>query len=113
MPELNESHDSTLTSWIDSANEAEADFPVQNLPLGVYTDPKTGVGKVGIAIGDEILDVTAARAKGVIGGAADDAADVGPRGPPPPLRKGCAGVLQGARWSLGGATPRRLCRQAS
>ena len=74
MPELNESHDPTLTSWIDSANEAEADFPVQNLPLGVYTDPKTGVGKVGIAIGDEILDVTAARAKGVIGGAADDAA---------------------------------------
>ena len=74
MPELNETHDPTLTSWIDSANEAEADFPVQNLPLGVYTDPKTGVGKVGIAIGDRILDVTAARAKGVIGGVADDAA---------------------------------------
>ena len=33
MPELNETHDPTLTSWIDSANEAEADFPVQNLPL--------------------------------------------------------------------------------
>ena len=57
MPELNESHDPTLTSWIDSANEAEADFPVQNLPLGVYTDPKTGVGKVGIAIGLSLIHI--------------------------------------------------------
>ena len=105
MPELNESHDSTLTSWIDSANEAEADFPVQNLPLGVYTDPKTGVGKVGIAIGDEILDVTAARAKGVIGGAADDAAGA------------CAGdtlnelmALGGRHWSALRATASRALR---
>ena len=105
MPELNESHDSTLTSWIDSANEAEADFPVQNLPLGVYTDPKTGVGKVGIAIGDEILDVTAARAKGVIGGAADDAAGA------------CAGdtlnelmALGGQHWSALRATASRALR---
>ena len=105
MPELNESHDPTLTSWIDSANEAEADFPVQNLPLGVYTDPKTGVGKVGIAIGDEILDVTAARAKGVIGGAADDAAGA------------CAGdtlnelmALGGRHWSALRATASRALR---
>jgi fumarylacetoacetase len=74
MPKLNETHDATLTSWVDSANEPGADFPVQNLPFGVYTDPQTGKGKVGIAIGDMILDVTATRAKGVIGGAADDAA---------------------------------------
>ncbi|MGB0630185.1 MAG: fumarylacetoacetase [Alphaproteobacteria bacterium] len=74
MPELNETHDPSLTSWVDSANEADGDFPVQNLPFGVYTDPISGAGKVGIAIGDQILDVTAARAKGVIGGAADDAA---------------------------------------
>lgn len=105
MPELNETHDPTLTSWIDSANEAEADFPVQNLPLGVYTDPKTGVGKVGIAIGDKILDVTAARAKGVIGGVADDAAGA------------CAGdtlnelmALGGRHWSALRATASRALR---
>ena len=74
MPELNETHDPALNSWVDSANEPDTDFPVQNLPFGVYTDPKSGAGKVGIAIGDMILDITAARAKGVIGGVADDAA---------------------------------------
>jgi fumarylacetoacetase len=74
MPKLNETHDPALTSWVDSANEPDIDFPVQNLPYGVYTDPQTGRPKVGIAIGDMILDVTAAREKGVIGGAADDAA---------------------------------------
>ena len=74
MPELNETHDLALTSWVTRANDADTDFPVQNLPFGVYTDPETGAGKVGIAIGDMILDVTAARAKGIIGGAADDAA---------------------------------------
>ena len=74
MPKLNETHDPALTSWVDSANEPDIDFPVQNLPYGVYTDRQSGRPKVGIAIGDMILDVTAARAKGVIGGAADDAA---------------------------------------
>ena len=74
MPKLNETHDPALTSWVDSANEPDIDFPVQNLPYGVYTDPQTGRPKVGIAIGDMILDVTAALAQGVIGGAADDAA---------------------------------------
>ncbi|MGZ0247095.1 MAG: fumarylacetoacetase, partial [Alphaproteobacteria bacterium] len=64
MPTLNETHDAALTSWVDSANEPGADFPVQNLPFGVYTDPQTGKGKIGIAIGDMILDVTAARAEG-------------------------------------------------
>lgn len=74
MTILNETHDPGLRSWVNSANEDDTDFPVQNLPFGVYTDPETGTGRVGIAIGDMVLDVTAARAKGIIGGAADDAA---------------------------------------
>ncbi|MEC7490445.1 MAG: fumarylacetoacetase [Pseudomonadota bacterium] len=74
MQNLNETHDAALKSWVESANDPENDFPVQNLPFGVYTDPQSGQGKVGIAIGEMILDVTAARSEGVIGGAADDAA---------------------------------------
>ena len=74
MPKLNETHDPALRSWVDSANAPDADFPIQNLPFGVYTDPRTGAARVGIAIGDMILDVTAARKAGVIGGRADDAA---------------------------------------
>jgi len=46
-----------LTSWVDSANSAETDFPLNNLPYGVFT----GAGRsahCGVAIGDQILDVT-------------------------------------------------------
>ncbi|MCB2135857.1 MAG: fumarylacetoacetase [Rhodobacteraceae bacterium] len=46
-------------SWIDSANDPEGDFPLNNLPLGVFSagddDPRCGV-----AIGDMIFDVRAA-----------------------------------------------------
>jgi len=74
MSQLNETHDPKLQSWVDSANDPEANFPLQNLPFGVFTDPKSGKGRIGVAIGDMILDVAAAREKGVIGGVADDAA---------------------------------------
>ena len=61
MPfELNETHDPARRSWIDSANASGADFPIQNLPFGVYR--KRGAvtaPKGGIAIGDCILDVSA------------------------------------------------------
>ncbi len=74
MSQLNETHDPKLQSWVDSANDPEADFPLQNLPFGVFADPKSGKGRVGVAIGDMILDVVEAREKGVISGVADDAA---------------------------------------
>ncbi len=75
MPELNETHDATLTSWVTSANAPDADFPVQNLPYGVFR--RAGADepfRVGVAIGDRILDVGAARGAGIIGDAADAAA---------------------------------------
>ena len=68
MSQLNETHDPKLQSWVDSANDPEADFPLQNLPFGVFADPKSGKGRVGVAIGDMILDVVEAREKSVIGG---------------------------------------------
>ena len=74
MINVNETHNPELESWVDSANVVETDFPIQNLPFGVFVDPATGAAKVGIAIGNMILDVAAARANGVIGGPADDAA---------------------------------------
>ncbi|HEV2445535.1 MAG TPA: fumarylacetoacetase, partial [Candidatus Sulfopaludibacter sp.] len=51
-------HDPALRSWVDSANQPGADFPVQNLPLATFlTD---GGPHVGVAIGDRVLDATAA-----------------------------------------------------
>ena len=56
---------SLLTSWVTSANTADAPFPLNNLPYGVFStansDPRCCV-----AIGDMILDVAAAEEAGLI-----------------------------------------------
>ena len=55
---LNETHDLQLTSWIPSANAPGGDFPVQNLPHGVFRSRGNGEAwRGGVAIGDEILDM--------------------------------------------------------
>ncbi len=48
-----------LTSWVSSANSAETEFPLNNLPYGVFTSGDRR-NHCGVAIGDNILDVTAA-----------------------------------------------------
>ena len=73
MP-LDETHDPARRSWVDSANAAGGDFPIQNLPFGVFraagAQPRGGV-----AIGDQVLDVAAfAKALGFTGPAAVAAA---------------------------------------
>ncbi len=55
MP-LNETHDPTLRSWVESANLPDADFPIQNLPFCVFRHGHSA-RRVGVAIGDSILDV--------------------------------------------------------
>ena len=67
MPTLNETHDPALQSWVEAANAPDADFPLQNLPFGVFVHPDSGGAKVGVAIGDSILDVAAAYDRDVIG----------------------------------------------
>ncbi len=56
MPMLDDTHDPTLKSWVQSANCPGADFPIQNLPFGVF-EANGRPPRVGVAIGDEILDV--------------------------------------------------------
>ncbi|MBV6521546.1 MAG: hypothetical protein MNPFHGCM_01685 [Gemmatimonadaceae bacterium] len=65
-------HDPTLRSWIESANSS-TDFPVQNLPLGVFRVAEEA-GRVGVAIGDSILDLSAAIARGLWASAGGDIA---------------------------------------
>jgi fumarylacetoacetase len=67
---LNDTHRPELRSWLPSANEPDADFPVQNLPFGVYRSPDGGEPRVGVAIGDQIVDVAAGVGLGVFSGAA-------------------------------------------
>ena len=58
--DVGETHRADLGSWLESANDLTTDFPIQNLPLGCYRAP--GGARPGVAIGDHILDLAAARA---------------------------------------------------
>jgi fumarylacetoacetase len=55
---LNSTHDPKLQSWVESANDPAADFPIQNLPFGVFRTGKEEP-RGGVAIGDQILDLAA------------------------------------------------------
>ncbi len=68
---LNETHDAGLRSWVASANAAGSDFPIQNLPYGVFRRKgREGdeVFRAGVAIGDSILDLRAAFESGAFAG---------------------------------------------
>src|SRR4029078_13359873 len=69
MPAINESHDPQLRSWVDAANQAGADFPIQNLPFGVFRRALTPEPpRVGVAIGDQILDLRLCHRAGLFDG---------------------------------------------
>ncbi|MCA9289839.1 MAG: hypothetical protein KDA25_01855, partial [Phycisphaerales bacterium] len=53
-------HDPSLLSWVESANADDADFPIQNLPFGVFSRTGDDERRIGVAIGDQVLDVRAA-----------------------------------------------------
>jgi fumarylacetoacetase len=65
-------HDPGRRSWVVSAG-GHPDFPIQNLPLGIF-GPPGGPPRAGIAIGDDILDLAAAVAAGLFWGEAERAA---------------------------------------
>ena len=70
MRETDETHDPAATSWVPDA-DGHPEFPVQNLPLGVFSPPGGGK-RGGVAIGDHVLD-TAAIADHLEGDAVDAA----------------------------------------
>ncbi|WP_395702603.1 fumarylacetoacetase [Aquabacterium sp.] len=51
-------HDPALQSWVASANTADTDFPIQNLPYGRFRVRGSGEPwRIGVAIGDQVLDL--------------------------------------------------------
>ena len=70
---IDETHSVARRSWVASAN-GHADFPIQNLPLGVFT-PGRDAARGGVAIGDEILDLAAAVDLGLFDAQAAPAAE--------------------------------------
>ena len=53
-----------VMSWVESANEPGTDFPLQNLPYGVFSHG--GGVQIGVAIGDQILDLRACADQGLL-----------------------------------------------
>jgi fumarylacetoacetase len=56
---VDETHDRNLRSWVDSANDPEGDFPIQNLPLGVFRGAEPDTPRIGVRIGERLLDLHA------------------------------------------------------
>jgi fumarylacetoacetase len=54
---IDETHDPELKSWVESANRPGCDFPIQNLPLGVFRTADARNPRIGVAIGDFVFDV--------------------------------------------------------
>jgi fumarylacetoacetase len=75
-----ETHRADLESWVESAADPETDFPIQNLPLGMF---RRGSGReawrAGAAIGDRILDLSAVVQHGLIGAEVGAAIERAPR----------------------------------
>jgi fumarylacetoacetase len=66
---INETHDPAVKSWVESANRPDSDFPIQNLPFGACRRRGSGQPpRVGVAIGDFVLDVSGAHRAGLLSG---------------------------------------------
>ncbi|MGZ5090246.1 MAG: fumarylacetoacetase [Burkholderiales bacterium] len=58
--QLDETHNPAFTSWLACANDSNTDFPIQNLPFGVFRKRGSrAAARVGVAIGSYVLDVAA------------------------------------------------------
>ena len=56
--------DKNLTSFIDIA--ADSDFSIHNLPYGIFSDTVDGKRRAGIAIGEQVLDLSVLEAEGLL-----------------------------------------------
>ena len=72
---MTDANDPSLTSWVASAQAPGTDFPVQNLPFGVFRRLGTGeTPRAGVAVGDQVLDLPACLAEGMLHDVADSPA---------------------------------------
>lgn len=68
MRMLDHTHDPAATSWIETANDPHAVFPPQSLPYGVFLAEEWP--RPGVAIGDQVVDLTALAEAGLLSAAA-------------------------------------------
>ena len=71
---LDETHDPALTSWVGSANTSGTDFPLQNMPYGEFgLRGSSAPPRIGVAIGDRVLDISACTSAGLLASAQEAA----------------------------------------
>lgn len=69
-------NDPALRSWAPGADDEGGDFPIQNLPFGVFRRKGSGdAGRVCVAIGSSALDLHALQESGLLDGLASARAD--------------------------------------
>jgi len=88
IPKTDGTHDPGLRSFVESANDASSDFPVQNLPLGVFRRGGEGEARIGCAIGERVLDLRASAERGLL------------RGLPADVEAACSGETLNALMAL-------------
>lgn len=54
---IDDTHGAGLQSWLAAANDPATDFPIQNLPYGRFTVGDETGWRIGVAIGDQVLDL--------------------------------------------------------
>lgn len=54
-------------SWLEAANRPDCDFPIQNLPYGIFSPASDPRPRAGIAIGDQVLDLARLEGLGMLG----------------------------------------------
>ena len=103
MLDVNATHDPSLESFVPTANAEAADFPIQNLPFGVFRQGDDE--RVGVAIGDQIVDLHRLRGLGLLDGAADEAARACAGPTLPPLMALGSGHASALRHALSALSP--------
>lgn len=68
LPETDATHDAKLQSFVTSAQALATDFPIQNLPLGVFRRGASDAPRIGCGIGSFVLDLRAAKERGLLQG---------------------------------------------
>jgi fumarylacetoacetase len=108
---LDETHDPETQSWVESANASDSDFPIQNLPFGVFRNRAArSVAKIGVAIGDSIVDIAGLRGENLLANSkVKDAADACAVSPADANSSNA--VSLNALMSLGSASQRALRRR--
>ncbi|HXZ08800.1 MAG TPA: fumarylacetoacetase, partial [Paraburkholderia sp.] len=66
LSDLQATLDASRKSWVETANDPACDFSIQNLPFGVFSDSCDTSRRVGVAIGDQVVDLSVLEQAGLL-----------------------------------------------